>query len=107
MKITFGVVAVIASVLSGANATDVNEDTFLTVEDYPYDYLVRLSDKVLIHYSDVKEGVKCRTEVQHKGETWSSNYVIVETYKFRKDAFRACYKRSEAKASLTRVFSNR
>ena len=92
-------------VLGAQQAFD--KKTFLTVEEYPYKRLVRLSDKVLIHHFEVENGIQCKTEVQHQGKSWTSDAITVERDAFTRDALRACFQRGEAKAILSRVFDNR
>lgn len=109
MKLILKMVVLFISVVSPCYASEalVSKQTFLTVENYPYQQLVRLSDKVLIHYTEAENEVHCKVEVQHNEMKRLSEEVTVAKSKFTKDALRACFERREAKASLSWVYYNR
>jgi hypothetical protein len=87
-------------------AQDVNENTFLTDQDYPYRMLVRVTDKVEVHYAENgADNVSCSLRILRGNKEIITEDVEAHRSHFVKDAMRACLPRTQAKLVLKEVFS--
>lgn len=86
-------------------AQEVNENTFLTEQDYPYQMLVRVTDKVEVHYAENgADNVNCSLRILRGDKEIVTRDVETDRSHFVKDAMRACLPRAEAKLALEQVF---
>ena len=89
------------------SAQEVNENTFLTDQDYPYQMLVRVTDKVEVHYTENgSDSINCSTRILRDDKEIITDAVETHRAQFVKDAMRACLPRNQAKLALKQVFSS-
>ncbi|GGD58305.1 hypothetical protein [Lacimicrobium alkaliphilum] len=87
-------------------AQEVNQNTFLTEQDYPYQMLVRITDKVEVHYTENgSDSINCSTRILRGDKEIITDNVETERLLFVKDAMRACLPRGDAKIVLKEIFS--
>lgn len=89
-----------------SQAQEINDKTFLTVQDYPYQMLIRITDKAEVHYTEKgADIISCNVRLLYKDQEFVSGEIEVNKARFVKDAMRACLPRVQAKAVLKNVFS--
>ncbi|MEM0912776.1 MAG: hypothetical protein AAGJ37_17505 [Pseudomonadota bacterium] len=87
-------------------AQDINGNTFLAEQSYPYELLQRKTDAVRVHYEDLDdEGFRCWTSIIIDEVTLNTETVQIEREEFVEDALKACLPRSDAKIILSNLYS--
>lgn len=92
--------------LGHAAAQHIDQNTFATVDEYPYKFIVRLADHVQIRYSQADpQTIQCQAEITYNSQYLISSQITVKKAKFAKDAFKSCLAREEAKTLLSKIFA--
>ena len=81
-----------------------SEDKLYTQKKHPYDLLLARTDTVKIIYTEDKEQVNCKVEVNWKNEQITSEQVSVNKVAFNKEPLASCLSREKAKNILAKTF---
>ncbi|PAJ75504.1 hypothetical protein CJF42_05040 [Pseudoalteromonas sp. NBT06-2] len=92
-------------VLFSAPSTKATNHKLFSEQGYPYDMLIKRTDKIKIIYSENEKVVNCRVELNWQGQKVTTQAIEVEQIKFNAKPFATCLPRAQAKVILATTFN--
>jgi len=86
------------------SSVQANQDKLYSAKLHPYNLLLSRTETVKIIYSENKEEIHCKVEVNWKNEQVTSEQVSVNKVAFNKEPLASCLSREKAKNILARTF---
>ncbi|SFB89855.1 hypothetical protein [Pseudoalteromonas denitrificans] len=74
-------------------------------QGYPYNLLIKRTDKIKIIYSESESSTKCRVEIKWKNSHISTQSININHSKFNQKPLASCLPRAQAKLILKKTFS--
>jgi len=103
MKLTSLTISTILTLIV-INSVQASQEKLYTEKKYPYNLLLTRSDSVKIIYTNNKEYINCKVEVNWKNEMVTSLKTRVSKLKFNKEPLASCLPREQAKIILAKTF---
>ncbi|MCJ8318043.1 MAG: hypothetical protein MJK12_00310 [Colwellia sp.] len=87
-----------------SNSIQASQDKLYTAKKYPYNLLLSRTDTVKIIYSENKEKVDCKVEINWENEMITSKQTRVSKRDFINEPLASCLPRENAKNILAKTF---
>jgi hypothetical protein len=103
MNLKSTLIAIIITILTISSA-QANEEKLYTKKKYPYNLLLKKTDSVKIIYTESKNKINCKVEINWKGESITSKESRISKVKFVEEPLASCLARDKAKSILAKTF---
>ena len=96
----------IASLILASAVNTAKAETLFSEKGYPYRDLIQRAEQVKIIYSENKQDVTCKVEVNHAEHPWISQDKTTSQDEFNQAPLASCLSRKEAIALLAKTYES-